>query len=179
MTPDFSRPGKPTDNAFIEAFTGKLRQECPSAHWFLTLADAREKMEAWRRFCTEDRPHSAIGYKVPIALTEPGGDRPDAMTKPGLSSPGRPKVRVQRRMRAGGHSSGAKQNPAAGAAGSQVKLIAGARNHRYQHSLQFAVWNPSGGWMKSRAIALSQVELPRWRGRHAAQGALSAQKPAR
>lgn len=53
---------------------GKLRQECLSAHWFLTLADAREKMEAWRRFYNEDRPHSAIGYKVPIALTEPGGE---------------------------------------------------------------------------------------------------------
>jgi putative transposase len=73
VTLDFSRPGKPTDNAFIEAFNGKLRQECLSAHWFLTLADAREKMEAWRRFYNEDRPHSAIGYKVPIALTEPGG----------------------------------------------------------------------------------------------------------
>ena len=73
VTLDFSRPGKPTDNAFIEAFNGKLRQECLSAHWFLTLADAREKMEAWRRFYNEDRPHSAIGYNVPIALTEPGG----------------------------------------------------------------------------------------------------------
>ena len=49
VTLDFSRPGKPTDNAFIEAFNGKLRQECLSAHWVLTLADAREKMEAWRR----------------------------------------------------------------------------------------------------------------------------------
>jgi putative transposase len=74
VTLDFSRPGKPTDNAFIEAFNGKLRQECLSAHWFLTLADAREKMEAWRRFYNEDRPHSAIGYNVPITLTEPGGE---------------------------------------------------------------------------------------------------------
>ena len=65
MTLDFSRPGRPTDNAFIEAFNGKLRQECLSAHWFLTLADVREKMEAWRRFYNEDRPHSAIGYNVP------------------------------------------------------------------------------------------------------------------
>ena len=74
VTLDFSRPGKPTDNAFIEAFNGKLRQECLSAHWFLTLADAREKMEAWRRFYNEDRPHSAIGYNVPIALTNHGGE---------------------------------------------------------------------------------------------------------
>ncbi len=66
---DFCRPGKPTDNAYIEAFNSKFRQECLDAHWFLTLADAREKMEAWRRFYNEDRPHSAIGYNVPVALT--------------------------------------------------------------------------------------------------------------
>jgi len=73
VTHDFSRPGKPTDNAFIEAFNSKFRQECLSAHWFLTLADAREKMEAWRRFYNEDRPHSAIGHKVPVSLTDHGG----------------------------------------------------------------------------------------------------------
>jgi transposase InsO family protein len=42
---DFSRPGKPTDNAFIESFNGKFRSECLNAHWFLTLDDARLKME--------------------------------------------------------------------------------------------------------------------------------------
>jgi len=71
---DFSRPGTPTDNAFIEAFDGRFRQERLSAHWFPSLADAREKMEAWRRFYNEDRPHSAIGYEVPISLTDHGGD---------------------------------------------------------------------------------------------------------
>ncbi|MDZ4066619.1 MAG: IS3 family transposase, partial [Tabrizicola sp.] len=45
---DFSRPGKPTDNAFIEAFNGRFRAECLNQHWFLTLADAAEKLEAWR-----------------------------------------------------------------------------------------------------------------------------------
>lgn len=69
---DFSRPGKPTDNGFIEAFNSKLRAECLNAHWFLTLADAREKLEDWRRHYNEDRPHSAIGYNVPIALQNPG-----------------------------------------------------------------------------------------------------------
>ena len=44
---DFSRPGKPTDNAFIEAFNGRFRAECLNQHWFLTLADATEKLEAW------------------------------------------------------------------------------------------------------------------------------------
>ncbi|MEO1294176.1 MAG: integrase core domain-containing protein, partial [Pseudomonadota bacterium] len=46
---------------------------CLSAHWFLTLADAREKMETWRRFYNQGRPHSAIGYNVPISLTNHGG----------------------------------------------------------------------------------------------------------
>ena len=68
VTLDFSRPGKPTDNAFIEAFNGRLRAECLNAHWFLSLADATEKLEAWRRDYNEQRPHSAIGNKVPAAL---------------------------------------------------------------------------------------------------------------
>jgi len=70
---DFSRPGKPTDNAFIEAFNGRFRTECLNAHWFLTLADAREKLEDWRRCYNEERPHGAIGYKTPITLQNPGG----------------------------------------------------------------------------------------------------------
>ena len=70
---DFSRPGKPTDNAFIEAFNGRFRAECLNQHWFLTLADAAEKLEAWRRYYNEERPHGAIGNKVPIMLTKSGG----------------------------------------------------------------------------------------------------------
>jgi putative transposase len=65
VTLDFSRPGKPTDNAFIESFNGKFRAECLNAHWFLTLDDAREKLEAWRSDYNELRPHSAIGDKPP------------------------------------------------------------------------------------------------------------------
>lgn len=72
VTLDFSRPGKPTDNGFIEAFNSKLRSECLNAHWFMTLADAKEKLEDWRRYYNEDRLHSAIGYNVPIALHNPG-----------------------------------------------------------------------------------------------------------
>ena len=60
VTLDFSRPGKPTDNAFIEAFNGRFRAECLNTHWFLTLADAREKLEDWR-----SRLHSALGYLSP------------------------------------------------------------------------------------------------------------------
>jgi putative transposase len=73
VTLDFSRPGKPTDNGFVEAFNSKLRAEFLNAHWFLTLADSREKLETLRGYYNEDRPHSAIGYNVPIAIHNPGG----------------------------------------------------------------------------------------------------------
>lgn len=73
VTLDFSRPGKPTDNGYSEAFNSKLRAECLNAHWFLTLADSREKLEDWRRYYNKVRPHSAIGYNVPIALQNLGG----------------------------------------------------------------------------------------------------------
>jgi putative transposase len=73
VTLDFSRPGKPTDNAFAEAFNSRVRAECMNAHWFLTLADAREKLEAWRNYYNEERPHGAIGNKPPISLQNPGG----------------------------------------------------------------------------------------------------------
>jgi putative transposase len=58
VTLDFSRPGKPTDNAFIESFNGKFRAECLNAHWFMTLDDARRKCEAWRRDynCASEHP---------------------------------------------------------------------------------------------------------------------------
>jgi putative transposase len=65
---DFSRPGKPTDNAYIESFNGKFRTECLNAHWFLTLDDARAKMEERREDYNTVRPHSAIGNKPPISL---------------------------------------------------------------------------------------------------------------
>lgn len=68
VTLDFSRPGKPTDNSFIESFNGKFRSECLNTHWFMSLDDARTKMEEWRRDYNEVRPHSAIGNKPPISL---------------------------------------------------------------------------------------------------------------
>ena len=65
VTLDFSRPGKPTDNPFIEAFNGRLRAECLNQHWFLSLDDAQEKLEAWRVDYNQVRPHSALGYRPP------------------------------------------------------------------------------------------------------------------
>ena len=69
VTLDFSRPGKPTDNAFIESFNGRFRSECLNTHWFMSLDDVREKLEDWCRYYNEERPHGAIGNKVPIMLT--------------------------------------------------------------------------------------------------------------
>ena len=70
---DFSRPGKPTDNAFIESLNGKFRAECLNAHWFMTLDDATRKSVDWRRDYNEVRPHSAIGNKAPIELQNRSG----------------------------------------------------------------------------------------------------------
>jgi putative transposase len=62
---DFSRPGKPTDNAFIETFNGSLRDECLNIHWFETIAEAQRLIEAWRIEYNESRPHMALGNKSP------------------------------------------------------------------------------------------------------------------
>ena len=68
VTLDFSRPGKPTDNSFIESFNGKFRAECLNTNWFMSLDEAQEKCEAWRRDYNDVRPHSSIGNKTPSEL---------------------------------------------------------------------------------------------------------------
>jgi len=65
---DFSRPGKPTDNAVIESFNGRVRQECLNQHWFLTLDDARRAIEHWREEYNVERPHSALNNRTPEAF---------------------------------------------------------------------------------------------------------------
>ena len=62
---DFSRPGKPTDNAFIETFNGTLRDECLNIHWFGSIVEAKRLIEAWRIDYNESRPHMALGNKTP------------------------------------------------------------------------------------------------------------------
>jgi putative transposase len=63
---DFSRPGKPTDNGLIEAFNGRLRDECLNQSWFLSLEDAQEKVGDWRHFYNRERPHGALGHMAPV-----------------------------------------------------------------------------------------------------------------
>jgi putative transposase len=63
---DFSRPGKPTDNAFIESFNGSFRDECLNVNWFLSLEDAQAKITAFKEDYNHFRPHSALGNLTPI-----------------------------------------------------------------------------------------------------------------
>jgi len=62
---DFSRPGKPTDNAFIESFNARVRLECLNENWFLNLEDAKEKVEEWRTDYNTERPHSSLNNLTP------------------------------------------------------------------------------------------------------------------
>ncbi|WP_440515063.1 IS3 family transposase [Serratia sarumanii] len=65
VTMDFSRPGKPTDNPFIESFNGSLRDECLNIHWFLSLKDAQNKLDSWRREYNHERTHSSLNNMTP------------------------------------------------------------------------------------------------------------------
>lgn len=67
---DFSRPGKPTDNALVESFNGRLRDECLNTNWFLSLDDARYKIEAWRQHYNESRPHTSLGFVPPSVFAQ-------------------------------------------------------------------------------------------------------------
>jgi putative transposase len=61
----FIEPGKPVQNAFVESFQGRLRDECLDRHWFVSLNDARHTIETWRQDYNQSRPHSALGYRPP------------------------------------------------------------------------------------------------------------------
>ena len=65
LTLDFIRPGRPVENAFIESFNGKLRDECLNQSWFTDLGDARRALRAWRHDYNESRPHSSLGGLAP------------------------------------------------------------------------------------------------------------------
>jgi putative transposase len=65
VTLDYSRPGKPTDNPYIESFNGSFRDECLNINWFLSLEDAKEKIELWRQEYNSFRPHSSLNDLTP------------------------------------------------------------------------------------------------------------------
>jgi putative transposase len=77
---EFSRPGKPTDSAFVESFNGHFRQECLDQHWFASLEEARQIIEAWRIEYNTERPHQALKYGTPAefaAAWEPPNEAAD------------------------------------------------------------------------------------------------------
>ena len=75
-------PGKPVPNAFIESFNGKMRDECLNEHLFISLREARETMEVWRRDYNEVRPHASLGNRTPQEFTACGA----ALRSPTASS---------------------------------------------------------------------------------------------
>ena len=80
VTLDYSRPGKPTDNAFIESFNGSFRDECLNVHWFLSLEDAGEKIEAWRQEYNTFRPHSSLDGMTPEQVVDLHQNKPELYT---------------------------------------------------------------------------------------------------
>jgi putative transposase len=62
----FIQPGKPVQNAYVESFNGRLRDECLNANWFTSLKDARQKIEGWRQDYNQQRPHSSLDYLPPV-----------------------------------------------------------------------------------------------------------------
>jgi len=87
----FIRPGKPTDNGYIESFNGKFRDECLNQFWFVNLLEARERIEAWRQDYNQQRPHSSLGYQTPTQFAAQAAARgaspptPLALPKPELA----------------------------------------------------------------------------------------------
>jgi putative transposase len=79
----FIRPGKPVENAYIESFNGRFRDECLNEHWFLTMAHARRAIEAWRIEYNTERPHSSLGNLTPEEYAKNGlsrSERADLLT---------------------------------------------------------------------------------------------------
>jgi len=70
----FIDKGKPTQNAFVESFNGKFRDECLNEEWFLNLMDARVKIASWRNEYNSERPHSGLGDIPPCEFS---GEQPE------------------------------------------------------------------------------------------------------
>ncbi len=73
---DFIHPGKPMENGYIESFNGRLRDECLNVHQFLSLDDAKAKIEAWRKDYNYHRPHSSLGNLTPHEFATQRQDNP-------------------------------------------------------------------------------------------------------
>jgi putative transposase len=67
---DFSRPGRPMDNGYIESFNGSLRDECLNTNWFLSFEDAETKINSWREEYNVSRPHMSLNYRSPLEFVK-------------------------------------------------------------------------------------------------------------
>lgn len=76
---DFSRPGKPTDNCFVETFNGSLRDECLNVHWFESMEEANANIEAWRMDYNESRPHQGLAEQTPLEFASRARDLEQSM----------------------------------------------------------------------------------------------------
>jgi putative transposase len=74
----FIEPGKPIENAYIESFNARFRDECLNENWFTSLGDARQKIEEWRQDYNQRRPHSSLGYRTPDEFRKMAGCAQDA-----------------------------------------------------------------------------------------------------
>jgi len=83
----FIEPGKPIQNAFVESFNGRAREECLHQHWFLDLFDARRTVAAWRRDYNHHRPHSSLGYLPPAVYARQLGLQPPPAASAPLADP--------------------------------------------------------------------------------------------
>ncbi len=91
----FSRPGKPTDNPFIESFNGSFRDECLNLNWFLPLDDARDRIEGWRVDYNHYRPHSSLGGQTPAEVAASCAPPDSGTLRPATHTTGRTKIRVE------------------------------------------------------------------------------------
>lgn len=82
ITLDFSRPGRPIDNAYAESFNARVRLECLGQHWFMDLDDARKKIENWSQDYSEMRPYSAIGERILMSLIRQALEESRASERP-------------------------------------------------------------------------------------------------
>ena len=90
------QPGKPVQNAYIESFHGRLRDECLNTTWFQNLWEARRKIDAWRHEYNHERPHSSLAYRTPaeFAATLPFAVN-DPNTASRIASQGFPSARLR------------------------------------------------------------------------------------
>jgi putative transposase len=90
------QPGKPVQNAYVESFHGRLRDECLNTTWFQNLWEARRKIRAWRHEYNHERPHSSLAYRTPaeFAATLPFAVN-DPDTAPRIASQGFPPARLR------------------------------------------------------------------------------------